>query len=88
MKKGDPIPEDAKTGSTGNTPAPAPAPVVKTTMTKAEVEAEAVKPKHGYVAPITFTPNEDNKAEYAGSDKDGYKFNATLNNGVITITPA
>jgi hypothetical protein len=86
MKKGNPIPEDAKTGSTGNTPAPAP--VVKTTMTKAEVEAEAVKPKHGYVAPITFTPNEDNKAEYAGSDKDGYKFNATLNNGVITITPA
>jgi hypothetical protein len=88
MKKGNPIPEDAKTGSTGNTPAPAPAPVVKTTMTKAEVEAEAVKPKHGYVAPITFTPNEDNKAEYAGSDKDGYKFKATLNNGVITITPA
>ena len=87
MKKGADIPEDAKTGSSGNTPAPAPTPTTKTTMTKAEVEAEAIKPKHGYVAPITFTPNEDNKAEYAGSDKDGYKFKATLNNGVITITP-
>lgn len=90
MKSGQPIPPDAvdaNANAGGNTPAPAPTPTTKTTMTKAEVEAEAIKPKHGYVAPITFTPNEDNKAEYAGSDKDGYKFKATLNNGVITITP-
>jgi hypothetical protein len=88
MKKGQPIPANAVDANAGgNTPAPPTPNTTKTTMTKAEVEAEAVKPKHGYVAPITFTPNEDNKAEYAGSDKDGYKFKATLNNGVITITP-
>jgi phage terminase small subunit len=86
MKKGDPIPEDAKTGSTGNTPAPAPAPVVKTTMTKAEVEAKAVSSTHGYVAPIRFTPNEDNKDSYDGIDKDGYKFIAKLVSGEIAIT--
>jgi hypothetical protein len=87
MKSGQAIPEEAKVGASGNNPAPPTPNTTKTTMTKAEVEAEAVKPKHGYIAPITFTPNEDNKAEYAGSDKDGYKFKATLNNGVITITP-
>jgi phage terminase small subunit len=86
MKKGDSIPEDAKTGSTGNTPAPAPAPVVKTTMTKAEVEAKAVSSTHGYVAPIRFTPNEDNKDSYDGIDKDGYKFIAKLVSGEIAIT--
>jgi hypothetical protein len=36
---------------------------------------------------LTFTPNEDNKAEYNVTDKDGDKFTAKLNNGVIVITP-
>jgi hypothetical protein len=86
MKKGNPIPEDAKTGSTGNTPTPTPTPAAKTTMTRAEVEAKAVSSTHGYVAPIRFTPNEDNKDSYDGIDKDGYKFIAKLVSGEIAIT--
>ena len=87
MKKGQPIPPDAVDANAGgNAPAPTPN-TAKTTMTKAEVEAEAIKPKHDYVAPFTFTPNEDNKAEYIVTDKGNDKFKATLNNGVIVITP-
>jgi hypothetical protein len=56
-------------------------------MTKAEVEAVATNATNGYIKPLTFTPNEDNKAEYNVTDKDGDKFTAKLNNGVIVITP-
>ena len=87
MKRGEAIPEDAKTGSTGNTPAPPTPNTTKTTMTKAEVEAVATNATNGYIKPLTFTPNEDNKAEYNVTDKDGDKFTAKLNNGVIVITP-
>jgi hypothetical protein len=87
MKKGQPIPPDAvdaNANAGGNTPAPTPA--AKTTMTRAEVEAKAVSSTHGYVAPIRFTPNEDNKDSYDGIDKDGYKFIAKLVSGEIAIT--
>ena len=90
MKKGEPIPPDsvdANPNAGGNTPAPNPTPTKKTTMTKAEVEAEAIKPGKEYAPPLTFTPNEDNQTDYTGIDKDGYKFTATIKDGVIIITP-
>ena len=88
MKSGQAIPEEAKVGASGNNPAPPTPNTTKTTMTKAEVEALATNSTNGYVKPLTFTPNEDNKAEYSVTDKDGDKFTAKLNNGVIVITPA
>lgn len=87
MRNDKAIPEEAKTGSTDNTPAP-PTPTTKITMTKAEVEALATNSTNGFVKPLTFTPDEDNKAEYSVTDKDGDKFTAKLNNGVIVITSA
>ena len=88
MKPGQAIPPDAvdaNANAGGN--APAPTPTKKTTMTKAEVEAEAIKPGKEYAPPLTFTPNEDNQTNYTGIDKDGYKFTATIKDGVIIITP-
>jgi hypothetical protein len=89
QKKGADIPAnavDANANAGGNAPAPTPN-TTKTTMTKAEVEAVATNATNGYIKPLTFTPNEDNKAEYNVTDKDGDKFTAKLNNGVIVITP-
>ena len=89
MKPGQAIPPDAvdaNANAGGNNPAPTPN-TTKTTMTKAEVETIATNSSNGYVKPLTFTPNEDNKAEYSVTDNDGDKFKATLNNGAIVITP-
>jgi|LakMenEpi03Aug12_release.lakeMendotaPanAssembly.Ray.scaffolds.fasta_scaffold84167_2 hypothetical protein len=55
-----------------------------TTMTKAKA-IEAIK-NNGYTEPITLTPDEENKTEYAYTDASGLTGTAKLTDGKIIVT--